>query len=388
RIVPTGLQHQTVTAVPVPGAPGVEITTFRGPNMRPEGGVDSAETIEEDLQYRDFTINALAFEVATHRLVDVVGGRADIEQRLVRAVGDPSARFREDPLRVLRMIRFGCREGFSLDPTTREAARPFVHALPAIAIERVRDEFSKTLLSDRPDWGIRTLQALGLLQPILPEIAAADGFEQNRFHPDDLLTHTLVVLLKTRPELTLRLAALLHDVGKPASLSVDDQGDRHFYRHESIGSDMAREILERLRYPHAVTDAVCTLVRTHMRPLEAGPGGLRRLLRDTEELFPLWRELKEADASSVKIEPAKLAEDLERFDLAMAEVLKGPDVSPLKNLAVNGHDLIGLGLTPGPRFGEILRALHERVLDTPELNEKATLLRMIKDEYLVEDENL
>lgn len=376
RVVPTGLRHQTVTAVPVDGAPGVEITTFRGAAMRPEGGVSAAETIEEDLERRDFTINALAYALESKRLIAPDSFLDDLAHKRVRAVGDPIERFTEDPLRAMRMVRFASRDGFVLDDATKDAARRFAGALPAIAVERVREELNGILTADQPAFGFSLLLELGFLRHVLPEVAEFDGFEQNEFHPHDLFRHTMEVVEKTRPDLLLRMAALLHDVGKPPSLSIGEHGERHFYRHEEIGAEMAASILERLRYPHAFIQGVVALVRTHMRPLGAGPGGLRRLLRDTGELFPLWRELKEADATSVKINQDELYTELREFDAAIEEVKKGPDVSPLKNLAINGKDLIALGMTPGPRFGEILRALHERVLDQPELNNRETLLEM------------
>ena len=174
----------------------------------------------------------------------------------------------------------------------------------------------------------------------------------------------------TNSNLVLRLAALLHDVGKPATLSVDEQGERHFYLHEDVGAKMAQEILFRLRASGEIADQVSTLIKTHMRPLDAGPGGLRRLLRDTGDLYSLWRELKEADASACKIDPENLRQQFVDFDTNMAEVLKGPKVSPLKSLAINGNDLQEIGVPFVRQIGELLRALHERVLDDPALNER------------------
>ena len=377
RVVDTGLKHQTVTAVPCAGAPGVEITTFRGSQMSPRGGVVRSFSIDEDIRYRDFTINALAFEIETGKFVDVVGGAEDIRGKIVRAVGDPGERFAEDPLRIIRMVRFACETGFSLDENTREASRKYSGLIPGIAVERVREEFSKILVSNSPARGFRLLLELGFLAEFLPEIASFSGYEQNRFHKADLFEHTLEVIERAQAHIVVRLAALFHDIGKPHTLSVDEKGERHFFRHEIVGVDLTRRILRRMRYSHQVIQDVCSLVQTHMRPIEAGPPGLRRLLRDTGELFPLWRDLKQADALACKAEGSNLPDRLKVFDDAIEEIRRGPEVSPLKSLAVNGHDLIELGIEPGPRLGKILRALHERVLDNPELNEKATLLALI-----------
>jgi putative nucleotidyltransferase with HDIG domain len=378
--VPTGLKHQTVTAVPLPGEPGIEITTFRGAHMSPGSGVVASESIEIDVLYRDFTINALAYDIEAQRLIDLVGGLRDLSDRLVRCVGDPASRFQEDPLRVLRMVRFACQPGYRLDPDTAAAAPAFAPALAAVSIERIRDELSKMLLSERPQDGMLLLQELGFLSLILPEVARFVGFEQNEYHLHDLFRHTLEVLRKTPPELTLRLAALLHDVGKPDTLSVDaESGFRHFFKHESVGSDISRDLLRRLRYPNKIIDEVCLLVSTHMRPIEAGPGGLRRLLRDTGELFPAWRILKEADASSCKFDPEELRTRLEQFDATIEILRQGPQVSPLKSLALNGKDLMAQGIPESPLIGKILRALHERVLDMPELNTQAALLALLPE---------
>ncbi|MFN8389347.1 MAG: HD domain-containing protein [Bdellovibrionota bacterium] len=380
HVIPTGLQHQTVTAVPVEGEPGVEITTFRGPDMSPAGGVVASESINIDVQYRDFTINALAFDLAREALIDNVGGVADLDQKIIRAVGDARTRFSEDPLRVLRMVRFACKADFRISPETLDASAELADAIPQISVERVRDELSKILVSDRPKFGLRLLHDLGFLAKILPEIDSFVGFEQNEYHLYDLFDHTLEVVAKTPPELLIRLSALMHDVGKPATLSIDpESGFRHFFKHETVGAEMCRDILKRLRYPNRVVDEVCVLTATHMRPIESGPGGLRRLLRDTGDLFPAWRQLKVADATSCRLDLEEFHSRLAAFDAALEEVRRGPQVSPLKSLAVKGDDLLAAGHAAGPIIGKILRALHERVLDTPELNEKETLLALVPD---------
>ena len=219
-----------------------------------------------------------------------------------------------------------------------------------------------------------------ILPLFFPEIETFLNFEQNEYHRDDLFVHTLKVVEATPKDLVLRLAALLHDVGKPPTLSVHPEtGARRFFKHESVGGAMTREILKRLKYPNAVIDDVCILVETHMRPLEAGPGGMRRLIRDTGELFESWRILKEADAASCMADLSDLRSRLDTFDATIEEVKKGPQVSPLKSLAVNGTDLIAAGVPAGPKMGELLRALHERVLDNPELNTKEQLLALVPE---------
>lgn len=380
KLIPTGLKHQTVTTVPLDGLPGIEITSFRGPHLSPLGGAIVSNSIDEDLKYRDFTVNAMAYDLSSSRFLDPQGGMADLEQKILRAVGNAKERFAEDPLRTLRLVRFATTLDLIPDPETFSAAQASVLELEHVSVERIREEFNKTLLSNSPKMGIRLLLTLGAMDYIIPEILTFVGFEQNTYHTADLLTHTLEVLQKTSPVLPLRLAALLHDVGKPPSLTIDEpSGDRHFYRHEVIGAAMSRKILRYLRYSNELVDAVCTLVSTHMRPIEAGAGGMRRLLRDTSELFPLWRELKYCDASSCKIDIETLQQRLEKFDQDMAKIQQGPELSPLSSLAISGRDLLEAGLKEGPIIGEILRALHERVLDSPELNEKLTLLALAQE---------
>lgn len=379
RVIATGLKHQTVTAVPIPGGANVELTTFRGPGMSPKGGVASSLSIMEDLCHRDFTMNALAVDLASGELLDPTGGLEDIAQRLLRCAGSPEERFREDPLRMLRLLRLACTHDLAIDSNAFDAVRTHHSLLSQVSVERLRDEFVKILLSPNPGRGLRLLARLDLLPYIAVELVACVDLEQNRFHPLDLYEHTIAVVEKTAPDLVLRLAALFHDIGKPPTLTVDpESGDRHFFKHESVGAAMTAQILERLRFSHRTVEDVVTLVATHMRPLEAGAGGLRRLLRDTGELFPAWRALKVADAASCAMDPQVLASQLAVFDEAMVAVQAGPPVSPLKSLAVNGHDLLAAGVPPGPEVGVLLRALHERVLDDPSLNDREQLLALLK----------
>ena len=378
RVIPTGLKHQTVTALPVETLPSVEITTFHGSGMSPTGGLKSGESINEDQAYRDFSINAIALCVSSGEIIDSQDGISDLQSGVIRVVGSSDERFKEDPLRIWRMIRLAAQLEFVIENKTWVAAKKHLSELESVSIERVRDEFSKLLLSKKAGWGIMQLQRIGILRDIFPELEAFVDFEQNRYHKADLFIHTLEVVDGISPDLVLRLSALFHDVGKPGTLSVDDEGERHFYRHEIVGARMTKEILERLKYPLQTTKEICILVKTHMRPLSAGAGGLRRLLRDTDELYPKWRQLKESDSLACKLEEAKLKEELLDFDQRIDEIQAAPSVSPLKNLAIKGSDLLDSGLDAGPLIGEILRALHELVLDDPSLNDKQTLLELAK----------
>jgi len=378
HVVPTGLKHQTVTAVL---EQHVEITTFRSAGMKPTGGVVRGNTIEEDLRFRDFTINALAFSVERQMLIDPTGGVDDLESELVRACPTPDERFREDPLRLLRLLRFSVQLGFSLEEKSTKAACALAPLLAGVSLERIRDEFVKILLSPEPRRGFTLLNEMGFLKHVLPEILPSVGCEQNRFHNADVFVHSLDVVEKTEPDLLLRLSALFHDIGKPHTMTIDEvNGDRHFFKHEIIGAELTNEALERLRFSNEIKEAVTLLVRTHMRPIDAGVPGLRRLLRDTGENFDRWRKLKEADTLSTKIEHREFLRDLSDFDYRIEEIKKGPELSPLSALAIKGKDLLEAGFKESPMIGVILRALHEKVLDNPALNERETLLALAKEQ--------
>ena len=377
--VMTNPKHLTVTAVPVEGLKAVEITSFRMPVVEGHVNLSVGPDIFVDLSYRDLTVNALALNCKTGELIDPWDGIGDLQAGILRSVRSPRERFGEDPLRILRLVRFLCELGFSAETETYRAALELAPQLLVISVERIRDEFSKILLSPRPSLGFALLIELGILQMFLPEVEAFVDFEQNQFHKADLFQHTLEVVSNTYPDLVLRLAALFHDVGKPSTLSTDETGFRHFYKHETIGADMTTDILLRLRYSKQIVKEVSELVRLHMRPLDCGPGGMRRLIRDTGPLFDLWRALKEADARACKIDSDTVTNQLRDFDVAIAEVRKGPQVSPLASLAINGTDLLELGISEGPLIGVILRALHELVLDDPSLNERSALIDKAKE---------
>ena len=380
RFIPTGIKHLTVTALLPNGLDPIEITTHRIPTVHGKNELQVAQSIETDLRYRDFTANAIAINLRDGTIVDPFGGIADIKNKLIRGVDSAKDRFSEDPLRILRMVRFACSLGFKIDANTLKSAKFCVPLLKSISMERIRDEFSKILISSNTKQGFELLKELNIFPLIFPELQDCVGFEQNRFHKADVYYHTLEVIENTENDLTLRLSALLHDIGKPPSLSVSEDGERHFYRHESIGADMTKVILERFLYPSKLVSAVQTLVATHMRPIDAGAGGLRRLLRDTGEHYNLWRKLKEADALACKLDEEIFLKKLEVFDEKIADLKAQPDVSPLKNLAVNGQDIMdSLKIPPSREVGNILRALHEKVLDQPELNEKEALLELAKN---------
>lgn len=368
RTVDTGLRHGTILVLC--GQNNVEITSFRSA----ASAICSKASIMSDINARDFTINAMAFPASSGDLLDPLNGLADLEAGLLRAVPPAEERFLEDPLRILRLVRFGPAEGRSVEEATDRAARQHAAGLDKVAPERIRNELEKILISSNPAQAFRYMLSAGILPFVVPEMVQAAGFEQNRYHIHDVFEHTLSVIERCPPELRLRLVALFHDLGKPQSLSVAEDGERHFYQHETISRDICRKRLQALRFSNSETDSICRVVDLHMRPLDCGPAGLRRLMRDLGPDFDLWRVFKLADASPTIPEEETLGM-LKSFDaMVVAEKARVEKLQAGNALAVKGEDLIGIGIKPGPRMGAILKALQELVLDDPALNERRILL--------------
>lgn len=368
-----GMRHGTIIAV-IDGH-NVEITTFR--QVTPSGAVEVGSNIANDLVARDFTINAIAFNINKKEIVDPLNGLSDLSNQTIRAPGEPQARFREDPLRLLRMLRFGPCSGRQIDLGTSAAAQRSFAQIAEISVERIKVELEKILLSDNPAAGLRALQSYGGLEYLIPEALPSIGVEQNEFHVEDVFDHTLTVIERCPRDAVLRWAALFHDLGKPATLTIGEDGRRHFYGHEKVSTDLAHQAMERLKFSNDDRQNIALIVREHMRPIDCGAPGTRRILRDLGEQYPRWRSFKAADSPPIMTD-AEMQLRFERFDAQVEAERSRPKGSVFESLAINGNDLIALGLSPGPRLGEILKAAHEAVLDTPELNEKSQLLEFAK----------
>jgi poly(A) polymerase len=347
----------------------VEITTFRGDSY--VGGsrwpeVTFGRTIEEDLARRDFTITAFAENAHTGEWLDLFGGEADLRAGIIRAVGDPATRFREDPLRILRGVRFVSQLGFRLDPATAVGMRETAHLIATLSQERVTAELDKLLQGRAPAAGLEALREVGALPHALPELAAMPGCEQNRFHKFDVWGHTLATVeaIAAAPG-TLRLrrwTALLHDIGKPAVRHLKPNGEWGFYRHEVVGAELAASLLERLRFGRAESHVVVLLVRRHMdRPDPADRRAVRRFMA---KLGGHWRDLlalKRADNASHTYDDTAYHDALEaaclRAEQEEAEAIRAE--SPL-----SGDDLVRMfDRPPGPWVGVIKRQLGAMVLD-------------------------
>lgn len=342
-----------VVAVVLDGHP-YQVATFRreGPYLdgRRPSYVEYADA-REDVLRRDFTVNALLYDPATGTVLDFVDGRADLERRLIRTVGEPHARFQEDRLRLLRAARLAVELDFAIEPATVEAVRASAPDIAGVSAERVRDELLRLLLAPRRADGIGLLESTGLLRVILPEVAAMAGVPQPpEFHPEgDVLTHTCLALGHLeQPTAVLAMAALLHDVGKPPTFAVADR--IRFNEHAEVGAGIAEGICQRLRLSAAATRAVVLLVRDHLRIGDLPrmrPGRARQFLRraDAGDLLALHR----ADALASH-------GDLSVYQWA-AELLSAVAAAEPPRRLITGDDLIAMGYTPGPRFAEMLEAV-------------------------------
>ena len=347
-----------------------EITTFRadtydGVSRKPE--VAFGDSIHDDLARRDFTINAMARNVRTAELLDPFGGQRDLVEQIVRFVGDPHARIREDPLRMLRAVRFCAQLGFDLDPVSAAAIASLTEELTRISWERVREELDAILLSPHPDEGLRLAVDLGLAQHFLPELLRLHLPEPARHHMKDLLQHTLETVRLLPPDRDLRYAALLHDIAKPETFSADDSGV-HFYRHEQLGAEQARAVLSRLRQPSALITQVENLVLHHLRIPYYRSGwtdaAVRRLVYDLGDQLDAALALAEADVRAS--EPTDLPEFEERLLELRARIQRlgeAEEIARMKPL-LTGHEVMELlGIDPGPTVGEVLDFLLDEQLE-------------------------
>ena len=359
----------------------VEVATYRADSPYADGRHPSAVAFtnaREDALRRDFTVNALFLDPATGDIRDYIGGRADLDARVIRAIGDPETRFKEDHLRLLRAVRFAVVLGFSIEPATFAAIQKLAPQIHRISAERIRDELFR-LLTEAPQAGqaLQLLRDAGLLKEILPEIEALVGVEQPpEFHPEgDVFTHVKLMLdaMPPHPSLRLALAVLLHDVGKPptANFATLPDGTQRwrFENHAPVGAEMARAILERLRAPNALVDDVGAIVAGHMRIADADkmrPPKLRRLIG--APTFDDELELHRLDCLSSHA----ILDVYEFLKAKQAEFAAEPVLPPP---LVTGRDLIALGHAPGPQFAQLLRDAYDRQLEGE--TDKAALLAAV-----------
>ena len=376
RLILAGKKHGTVAVIL--GKNVVEITTFRTEggyqdNRHPDW-VKFVPDIEEDLSRRDFTVNAMAYS-PTRGYADPFGGQEDLQRGILRAVGDPRQRFQEDALRILRGIRFAARYGFALDSETETAMAELAPLMDSLAKERVFDELSKLL--PRLD-AVQLNRFAPILAQVIPALKPMIGFDQRSpHHAYDLLTHVGKVVEKMPEDPALRWAALLHDVGKVPTFTQDATGRGHFYGHAQVSAQMADDILQNLKAPNALRQEVVTLIGQHMTKQQPDKPLLRRRLNQLGwETLNKLLTLQEADMAS-KGTPWDL-EIFPRIRSTLEELKEENTCFSLKDLAVNGRDLMALGIT-GKALGQTLQLLLEQVMDETLPNEKKALLQKAKE---------
>ena len=381
KTVDTGLQHGTITVLI--DKEGFEVTTYRVDGDYEDGRhpreVMFTSSLEEDLKRRDFTINAMAYH-PDRGLVDLFHGMEDMEQKVIRCVGDPMERFREDALRILRAVRFSAQLGFEIEENTRAGIRSLAPNLKNVSAERIQVELVKLLVSPHPDY-LRTAYETGITGEFLPEFDACMKTEQNTpHHCYTVGEHTLQSLLKVRADKVLRLTMLLHDMGKPVVKKTDENGRDHFKLHGPESEQMAKKILRRLKFDNDTLYKVCRLVKWHdARPLPEMVSVRRAVNKIGEDIFSLYLEVQEADmlAQSTYIREEKKAR-LQGVRKCYEEILERKQCISLKSLAVTGRDLIAAGCKPGPGLGDILEEMLEHVLEYPEDNTKEKLMKFFE----------
>jgi len=362
-----------------------EVATFRSDDLYLDGRHPSAVRFaspEEDAQRRDFTINGMFYDPVAERVIDFVGGRADIEAKLVRAIGDPAQRFAEDRLRMLRAVRFATVLGYQIDPKTWEALVTSAPSINQISAERIRDELVRIFLSPNRVRGWDLLDASGLMRAVLPELEAMKGVAQpQQFHPEgDVFVHTrlMLELLPENVSVPLVFAVLFHDVAKPVTAKVDETGRIRFNEHDRIGAEMTEAIMRRLRFSGAEIDATVEMVRQHMVFKDAPKMRVAKLKRFmARPTFDDELELHRVDCQSSH-------RNLDNYEFLLRKREEFASEPILPSPLVRGHDLIALGLQPGPKFGEILEAVETRQLEGA-LRTREEALEWIKREYLPGD---
>ena len=387
--IPTGLQHGTVTVLAgqAPTQRHVEVTTFRGEGAYLDGrrpsSVTFSATLDEDLSRRDFTMNAIAYDPTSGAIIDPYDGQGDIARKTVRAVRDPMLRFSEDGLRPMRAVRQAAQLGFDLDPATQGAIPLTLASFRKVSAERIRDELRKLLLSPKPSRGLEFMRATGLLAEVLPEILPTIGCVQNRFHKHDVYEHTLATVDAAAPDFIVRMAALLHDLGKPKTQAPreDAPGEFSFFRHEHVGTDIADAICVRLKLAASERSTLCSLVGGHMffYTPDWTDGTVRRFVkRIGPELLPPLFSLREADvASRGPIEDPRC--ETRELEARIARVASEDAALRVTDLAIDGKDVMRiLGIPPSRRIGEVLEQLLEKVLDDPKLNDRDTLETVVR----------
>lgn len=385
RTIDTGIQHGTVTVMV--DKEGFEVTTYRidgeYEDSRHPKEVIFTKNLVEDLKRRDFTINAMAYNDRSG-IVDVFGGMADLERGIIRCVGEAKERFTEDALRIMRAVRFSAQLGYEIESHTKEAIIELSPNLVNISAERIQTELVKLVVSQHPDY-LRTAYDLGITKIILPELDAAfETMQNNPHHIYNVGEHQLCCMLNVRADKSLRLAALLHDIGKPVTKETDENGIDHFRGHQAVGEEMAADILRRLKFDNDTITKVKKYVRYHDYPIEMTSKAVRKAINEIgEEYFSQILEIKYADMMAQSMYQREQKEQhLEKIKELYREILDRNECVSLKTLAITGKELMALGVPQGKEIGVILKKLLDEVMEHPQNNTKEYLTEIVVESYI------
>jgi tRNA nucleotidyltransferase (CCA-adding enzyme) len=381
KVIPTGVKYGTVTLVY--NNKNYEITTFRKDfdyiNNRKPDKVVYSEDIDEDIKRRDFTINSLYCD-SKGRIRDKYSGVKDIKSKIIRTIGNPDERFKEDALRMIRAVRFMATLGFKIEEKTKNSIVKNHQLIENVSAERIKTEFDRILLSNNPGEGIRTLTDTNLMKYIIPELYKTVDFDQHsKYHDKNVYDHTIAVVENIEPKLDLRLAALLHDISKPESFTLDEELEGHFKGHHIKSADKSLEILKRLRYDNKTIENVRVLIRYHyLKDISIKEKGVKRFINNVgkerlDDIFKLnIADIKgKADMRSI--------DKVYNLQKKCKEILEKQEPLSIKDLKINGNDIIKTGVKEGKKVGEVLQYLLEKVLENPALNNRKDLLEITKN---------
>jgi poly(A) polymerase/tRNA nucleotidyltransferase (CCA-adding enzyme) len=388
KVIPTGIQHGTVTVL-FKGKT-FEVTTFRiegdYSDARHPDSIRFTPSIFDDLKRRDFTINAMAIDLQSGVFYDPHGGMPDLQKKIIRAIGDPLERFEEDGLRPLRAVRFASQLEFTIEDNTYASIRKTLPQLESVSIERVRNEIEKILESSHPSIGLEHMHTTGILSLFIPELSACAGIPQKGKENFDLLMHSILSCEGAPSDrLDIRLAALLHDIGKVKTIKTEPDGTVSFHGHEKVSADLSDSILQRMKFPNTIRKKVLHLIRHHMFLYEEtwGDSAVRRFISrvgkdNITDLFTLRR----ADIFGTSTQLQNLP-NLEAFKNHIEHVLCEDNALTIKDLAVDGNILHEkAGIPKNRHMGTVLNFLLESVLDDPLLNTEDTLITLAKNFYM------
>jgi tRNA nucleotidyltransferase (CCA-adding enzyme) len=387
RVIPTGIKHGTVSVLMKEKQ--YEITTYRSDGKYLDGRrpdtISFSETLEEDVKRRDFTINGLAYDINKELIIDHVSGLEDINKKVIRTIGDPVKRLNEDGLRSFRACRFAAKLYFSIDKETFAAMGKTLDIARQVSAERVRDELMKLLDTDKPSIGLEYMRECGLMKLILPELLEGLNLSQNKFHVYDIYYHSLYSCDAIPGEnKIIKLAALLHDVGKTSTRKEIERGENTFYNHEVVGAKITKRIMKRLKFSNEEIERVTNLVLNHMFHYvdEWTDGAVRRFIRkvgldNLKDLIVLRLADRRGNGQRDGL-PAPIIQLQKRIE----KVIEDDSALTVKDLDIDGHIIMQeFDVKPGPIIGNILNELLEMVLDMPEMNNRDNLLLKAKEIY-------